>query len=311
MIKELEICRICNQPVNALNHFYRLHSIKLEDYCVKYFDRRDLLDNTPIIFKSVDQYFSVQFANKNNLKKYLKNLPKDIAADFCKKMLVDRKIEKNLIYTPLQVELFSLPCFPPVQYLLTLFDYYDYCKEIGLFNKVLPPNNIHLVLDDVKDNCVIVDSRESHPLKFDIEYKVDKLDFGDYHFTGNPNLYFERKSLADFISTLSGGLERFTRELERADESGAYLVMIIENSIQEALTFNHLPWMKRVKTKATPEFIFHNLRELVQKFPKFQPLFVSGRQEVVGYMMKGFLSGDTFSQYDLQLLYTLKSFRVS
>ena len=307
MIKELETCRICQQPIATLAHFYREHQLKLEDYCLKHFDRRDLLDNTPIPFKSADQYFTVSFSNKNNLKKYLKGLPRDLAANFCKKMLMDRKIEKGLVYSPLQIELLSLPCFPPVHYLLTLFDYYEYCSEIGLINKVNHHKNFNLQLNSIGDNVIIIDSRESHPLKFDIEYKVDKLNFADYHFTGNPNLYFERKSLPDFISTLSGGLERFTRELERANESGAYLVMIIENSIQEALTFNHLPWMKRVKTKATPEFIFYNLKALIQKFPKFQPLFVSGRQQVVEYMMKGFLSGVTFSQYDLQLLYTLKS----
>lgn len=309
MIKELEVCRVCNAKISALNHFYRTHHITLADYCTKHFNRRDLLDNSPIPFKTPEQYFSVQFLNKNNLKKYLKSLDKESAAKFCKQMIINRKAEKNLIFAPLQVELASLPCFPPVSYLSSLFDYYEFCNSIGLDNRAKPHSNFSLNFDANKLNNshIVVDSRESQPIKFDVEYRIEKLDVGDYMFSGNPNLVFDRKSLADFIGTLTQGLERFTKELERADKAGIYLVMIIENTLQDALSFNHLPWMKRVKTKATPDFIFHNLRSLIQQFPKFQPLFVDGRDQVREYMMKGFLSGDDFCNYDLQLLYQLKS----
>ena len=306
MINDLATCKICNEPVSALTHFYRKHDLKLEDYCLQYFDRRDLLDGSVIPFKSPEQYFSVQFLNKNNLKKYLKGLPKEKAAGFCKEMIIKRKAGKNLIYTPLQVELASLPCFPPVHYLSGLFDYYGFCKEIGLNKRVLPHNNFSFDSYKPENHHIVIDSRESQPIKFDIEYRIDKLNVGDYMFSGNPNLIFDRKSLPDFVGTMSQGLERFTKELERANNTGVYLVMIVENTLQEALTFNHLPWMKRVKTKATPDYIFHNLRELIQKFPRFQPLFVNGRTQVKEYMMKGFSSGDTFCNYDLQLLYQLK-----
>lgn len=304
MIKELEICKICNQLVIEPSHFYRNHHLKLENYCLQYFNRRDLLDNSSIPFKSPDSYFSCDFLNKNNLKKYLKELPKERAAEYCKSLLKRRKNQKNLIYTPSQVELISLPCFPPVHYLNTLFDYYGICQELGFVNKFKSISN-DFKLDIIKppeNSQIVIDSRESCPLKFDIPVKIESLNVGDYAFSHNPYIIFERKSLADLIGSLTQGLERLTKELERADKAGIYLIMIVENKIQDALSFNHLPWMKRVKTKATPEFIFYNIRELIQRFIKFQVIFCDGRKEVTEYIMKGFLSGDTFCNYDLQLL---------
>ena len=318
MIKELKVCKICNEQLSN-SHPWNNHRMSLKEYFETYEPKLDLLTNEKLPFKSVDHYFDTNFLNKNNLKKYLKGLHKDKATEFCKDMLVKRKVEKNLIYAPLQIELASLPCFPPVHYLFRLFNYYGFCQEIGLINKFQSHNNFHFNLDadnfnvdnfnldnNLNSHYIVIDSRESQPIKFDIKYRIDKLDFGDYYFSGNSNVYFERKSLGDFLSTLTQGLERFTKELERANNAGIYLVMIIENTLQEALIFNHLPWMKRVKTKATPDYIFHNLRELIQKFPKFQPFFVNGRTQVKEYMMKGFFSGDTFCNYDLQLLYQLK-----
>lgn len=306
MIKELQTCKICNQPVSELAHFWRVHQCKLENYCIQYFDKKDLLDGVPLPFKSVESYFISNFSNKNNLKKYLKNLPRDGAAEYCKNLLIRRKEQKELIYTPLQIELLSLPCFPPVHYLINLFDYYEFCVSIGLINKTRPVSDFSLnLIDPPSDSYIIIDSRESNPLKFGLDIIIDKLNVGDYQFSHNPYLVFERKSINDFIGTMSQGYDRFIKELERANDAGIYLIMIIENKIQDVLSFNYLPWMKRVKTKTTPEFIFHKLRELIQRFPRFQPLFVNGRRQVVEYIMKGSLSGDTFCHYDLQLLYWL------
>lgn len=306
MIRELEFCKICNQPFE-LSHPWRKHRIKLETYCLQHFDRRDLLDGTPLPFKSPEQYFGSLFSNKNNLKVYLKGLSKERAADFCKQLLIKRKEIKELVYAPFQVELASLSCFPPVHYLLSLFDYYDFCDSIGLINKVRHVGSFNLSLNSF-GGTVTIDSRESNPLKFNSGIEVKKLEVGDYSFSNNPSLVFERKSLQDLIGTLTQGLDRFIKELERAQSLGIYLVMIVESKLSDALSFNYLPWMKRVKTKATPDFIFYNLRDLIQRFPNFQPLFVDGRKECSDYIMKGFLSGDTYKQYDLQLLYQMKLF---
>lgn len=309
MIKELEICKICGEKLSILSHFYRKHGLTLEDYIVKYFPKKDLSDGLPIIYKTPESYFFSDFNNKINLKRYLTNLSKESAADYCKNLLIKRKQDKDLKYTPLHIELASLPCFPPIHYLSTLFDYYGFCEGIGLVNKVkqIPPNFVLSMSKPSPGSQIIIDSRENQPLKFDIKYKIDKLNTGDYMFSSNPTLVFDRKSLPDMVGTLSQSFDRFTKELERVEKAGIYLVMLVENSLQAALHFNQLPWMDRVKTKASPEFIFHRLRFLIQQFPNFQPLFVENRKEAVQYMMKGFLSGETFKQYDLQLAYQLKN----
>lgn len=310
MIKELEFCKICCKEVKALSHFYRNHGLTLEEYILKFFPKKDLSDGLPIIYKTPESYFSSDFNNKINLKRYLTNLPKESAADYCKNLIIKRKQDKDLKYTPLHVELASLPCFPPVHYLNSLFDYQLFCQEIGLINRtqrVILNGFSSVYPDPLPNSYIIIDSRENQPLKFDIEYRVDKLDVGDYMFSDYPTLVFDRKSLPDFIGTMSQGFDRFIKELERAEKAGIYLIMLVENSFQAALHFNQLPWMKRVKTKASPEFIFHQLRSLIQQFSNFQPLFVENRKEAVDYMMKGFLSGGNFKYYDLQLAYQLKS----
>lgn len=298
-MKELEKCLVCGRESVEPSHFYRAHKLKLEDYCLQYFSKRDLLDGTLLPFKSPDSYFSCDFLNKNNLRKYLRLLSKDDAVNYCKQLIIRRKEQKNLVYTPFQVELQSLPCFPPVHYLISLFDYYKFCDEIGLKNKVVsfttfPP------LKGI-NGPIIIDSRESQPLSFNCKLRIEKLNVGDYMHEDNPKLSFDRKSLADFISTLSQGLDRFTKELERAQEAGIYLVLIVENKLSDVLSFNHLPWMKRVRTKATPDFIMHNLRGLLQQFPNFQAVFCNGREHMKDVIIKGFLSGELFKQTDLQL----------
>ena len=94
------------------------------------------------------------------------------------------------------------------------------------------------------------------------------LKFGDYAFsssTATCNCYIERKSLADLIGTMSGGYERFIKEIKRAEESKAYLVILVEDSLQNALSFKYLPYISK-KIKATPEFIFHRVRDIIQKY---------------------------------------------
>ena len=45
------------------------------------------------------------------------------------------------------------------------------------------------------------------------------------------NTYIERKSITDFIGTMSGGYERFKREVERAREQDAKLIVLVEESL--------------------------------------------------------------------------------
>lgn len=83
---------------------------------------------------------------------------------------------------------------------------------------------------------IICDTREQknqHILKYfqknNIEYKIKKVDEGDYKIEGQDNICIERKAtLQEITSNIIQ--PRFKRELERSKEKKIHLVVLIENS---------------------------------------------------------------------------------
>ena len=140
--------------------------------------------------------------------------------------------------------------------------------------------------------------------------EIKGLKFGDYALSEKSltcNCYIERKSLADFISTISvQNYDRFCREIERAAENDANLIIVIEDTLTNALAFPFLPYISK-KIKVTPEFIFHKVREMIQKYDHIQFLFVKGRKESVRVIEKIFFSNCIYKKIDLQLAYDKKS----
>ena len=63
------------------------------------------------------------------------------------------------------------------------------------------------------------------------------LPFGDYqaeYLDGvRSTVVFERKSIGDLFGTLSSGMKRFRREIERSKQVGARLVIAVEGTIEE------------------------------------------------------------------------------
>ena len=57
------------------------------------------------------------------------------------------------------------------------------------------------------------------------------------------------------------------------------------------------------KIKATPEFIFHRVRNICQKYPHVQFLFVNGRKEASRVIERIFTSNCVHKKTDLQLAY--------
>ncbi len=134
---------------------------------------------------------------------------------------------------------------------------------------------------------VKVDSREQAPLPFKVEGNVTSvltigLPFGDYQAVledGTPiPIAFERKSCADLYSTLTTGLERFKRELKRAEEHKFQLYLIIEEPLEQVL-------------KGTPYSQVHP-NSLVKTVFTFKikyglhPVFCSDRKEMMRYMVE-------------------------
>ena len=243
------------------------------------------------------------------MKKWLKQQPIEKAQEYCKQLLSKRKDDKNLTYSPSQVELRTIMA-PSILFYNKIFDdYYDVCSTLGLENRFVHPNNITDQFKNKlnKKSIIYVDTREQSWLKFDTKFEIKTLPFGDYSCSNdNCKCFIERKSLSDFISTLSvKNFDRFKNEIDRAKKSGAYLIVVVEEKLSNALSFQYLPHISK-KIKATPEYIFHNVRELLQNYDNLQFLFVDGRGEMTRVIESIFTSNCFYKQIDLQLAYDLK-----
>jgi len=306
------ICKIDGKEFKdekSLHLALRSYGFNKERYYHKYFPRKDLLTGETIGFKTKEQYFNSDFNNKNNMKQWLKEQSVEKAREYSKEVLARRKNEKGIIYSPSQVELRTIMNPSIVFYNKIFEDYYDVCSSIGLENKFIHPKNISNQFKNKLNpkDIIYVDTREQNWLKFDIPFEIKTLPYGDYTCSNdNCNCYIERKSLSDFISTLSSGnIERFKNEILKSKKDGSYLVVIIEEKLEKALSFQYLPHISK-KIKATPDFIFHNVRSLLQDFDNIQFLFVDGRNEMKRVIESIFSSKCFYKKIDLQLAYDMK-----
>ena len=306
-------CKACGQEFETerkLHSHLKKHDLRVASYYQKYYPRYDLHDGKIIKFKSKDYYFSREFNTRTNQLKWLNSLPDEEAKEYLKKLLLERKEKKNLIYSPSQVELRTTSIPSIISFEKKFNDYYKLCESLGFKNKYKNIENIATAsIPKTKDLKVYVDSREQLPLKFNLPTEVRGLKFGDYALSEKSltcNCYIERKSLSDFISTISvQNYDRFCREIERAYEDEANLIIVVEDTLTNALSFPYLPHISR-KIKVTPEFIFHQVRDMIQKYDHIQFLFVKGRKESVRVIEKIFFSKCVYKDIDLQLAYDKK-----
>jgi hypothetical protein len=301
-------CKICNQEYKDDKSFhahFKSHKLRMVEYYQKYEPRYDLLTGELINFKNKDYYFSNDFNNKNSMTAWLKQQTSEAQKEYLKKLLSQRKEKHNLTYAPTEVELRSVTS-PPLPFYHQLFgDYYSLCGQMGFKNKYEYPKE-ELKSSIVDGFKIFIDTREQMPLIIDYPTEVKGLKFGDYAINDPENkCYIERKSISDFIGTMSGGYERFCREIDRSVAAEANLIVLVERPLQECLSFQYLKYVSK-KIKVTPEFVFFNVRELIQKYSNVQFLFVDGREECVRVMKKIFFSNGEFKKYDLQLMYDLK-----
>lgn len=298
------ICLVDNSEhdsVELVHKHLRKFKIKVADYYEEYYKRYDLYNREPIKYKNFDQYFSQDFNNKNNIKKFIKASP-DEAKQWTLDWLVKRKTIKGAVYAFSQVELKTLAC-PSMHYYDSIGGYYDITGKMGFKERY---KKQELVFKPIpKEVSMIQDTREQKPIKFKHKTIVKKLDCGDYGIDDEAsNIYVERKSLSDFIGTLAGkNLERFERELQRAKDSNSYVVMVVESKISQATSFDYLPHINRY-TRLKPSHVFKNLRDLLHKFPlNFQAVFVEGRTEAANKITRVFELGNQVKDVDLQFYY--------
>lgn len=103
------------------------------------------------------------------------------------------------------------------------------------------------VIDEKKKRCpfeVIVDTREQAPFHF---LSIDPwsiiplwhtgLETGDYSITGFQNrITIERKSISDFLGSITAGRERFEREFERMSKM-EFAAVVVEGEYAEVLEY--------------------------------------------------------------------------
>ncbi len=309
-------CKICDKAFDSdrqLHSHLRAHKIRMVEYYQKHHPRYDKHTGNIIKFKNKEQYFSSDFNDRGSLKKWLNKVDKEVAKAYCSKLLTDRKNKKELIYPPTEIEL-RTTMMPPIHYYNELFgNYYELCKSLGFEYKYIIPRKdmfskeIDYASLENRGVNIYVDTREQKPYRLNLPIKVMTLKYGDYTLSDATlcsNLHIERKSLVDFIGTLSGGYTRFKNEIERALEANASLVILVEDTLDHCLAFKKLPYVSK-KIKATPEFIFHNARELIQKYPHIQFLFVRGKTEAARVAETLLLSGADHVAVDLQNVYDI------
>lgn len=296
-------CKICNKDFSEAKdrnlHIARAHKIKLEIYCAQYEPRYDLFTNELIEFKNYEQYSHSFFNNRSNLIKYYKNLEKSIINERTSRILKERRIVRNLRLAPTTIccKLSVLPS--PLLVNSYGGDYNKAALDAGLEIRF----NYNEMLDfEEKTLDIIQDTREQRPLSLDCKIIRSALLFGDYTCKNSYNkIFIERKSMCDLAGTLSGGYERFQREIERSLEISANLIVLVEEDINGFLSIGFSPHTKHIR--ATPEFLGHRIKEILNKYPSVQFLFVDGRREAARVLQKIFRINNKISNIDLQYLY--------
>lgn len=305
------VCKICSESffeISRLHKHLKAHKLRIIEYYQTHYPRYDMQSGEIIKFKNKDQYFSTDFNSRENLKKWIESKPHSEVEKYIKELLINRKNKKSAEYSFCQVELRSL-LMPPISTYNQYFgDYYRLCESLGFKNKYKSLNGP--IVSNQIIGKIYIDTREQKPLIFPGRYtEIKTLKFGDYTFSDKKascDCYVERKSISDFIGTLSGGYERFINEIERSVEAQANLIVVVEESLSNALNFNDLFHVYQKNTKATPEYIFHNVRNIIQKYPSVQFLFVKNREEASRVIQKIFTCECIYKNIDLQFAYDTK-----
>lgn len=302
-------CKECNKEfldAKGLHLHLKSHRMTAHDYYHAHYPRYDLVSNDFIEFKNKDQYFSTFFNSHDTFCEFFESGSKISQQQFIKDFLLCRKHFKETRVAPCQVELRTIKLAPNIIHFKRAFlsnKYYQYCLDLGFEVRFKDFDNVKLHYEMLNEMKVQIDTREQKPLNFKaIQHHFDKLDYGDYKFYNDNGyeVYFERKSLSDLISTVTLGDERFRNELLRAKEKGSYVVVVVESSINDLLNFNNLKWIYS-KHKIIPEYVCHNIRTLIQDFDNLQFLFIPSRIEAIKIMSNIFCTAGKYKAIDLQL----------
>ena len=301
------ICKICGNEFTERSHFWKIHKIKESDYYQNFYVSVDLLTGELLPFKSPEQYLTSDFVGKDNLKKYLESKPKEEGLLYLTNWLNKRKQLKNYKFSPSHFELRTL-CYPSIKFFHSFYgknSYENLCDEIDL--EVRYDYNQKLEYNDIEPE-ILIDTREQSVLDIKVNKEIVKLDYADYSCKNNPfNVLIERKSLQDAIGSLSSGFGRLSKEVQRAKDNNAHIIILIESKISNLFGFNHL---KYIRSEATPEYILHRIRDLLLKFDNIQICCVDGRIKASEFIINLYKLKNDPRKIDWQYYYDVKKILV-
>ena len=298
-------CKVCGEEFNYFaelqKHLRYYHKLSCKTYFETYWKRIDRFNGTKLEYKSFDQYITCDFVDKKNYKNWLKTLSQEECADYFKSKLGQYCDLKSIDVAPGQVESQSINCLLPVSTMEAFsgMGYKNLYQKHGLrsrFNYEVPE-----AIPETPIPQIIVDSREQKPFHFEGHTLIEsKLEYGDYSLHPNNKLAVERKSLSDLYGTLSGGLERFEREIQKAKKLEGYIVVVVE------ATLNNMMYQKQKFGKASGEFIAHNMRKLLRQYDNLQFVFCDGREEAKNKTLHILGMNEEACKIDLQYYFDTK-----
>lgn len=302
------ICKECGKEFETLKGLHlhlRSHKMKMDEYYMKHFPKKDLQTGKPIKFKNLDDYKDRDFNSIVGEFNWIEAQEDYLATAYILDKVNKRKERNGDSFFYSYVEWKTARGYDYVRMINNFgVGFFTHLKRACLSLGLEERYDYNLSLDiEVKDLDIWIDTREQLPL---LSGERNTLSVGDYCVAGDDynSVHIERKSLGDYISTLTGGIDRFERECELANSLGLQMVILVEESFENC--FKYRP-PKRSKQKVTGENAFHNLRRLMQKYKCIQPLFVKNRNESVKYMKKIFsMTKEQVSVTDLQFLYDLE-----
>ena len=273
-------CKQCGLPFQterSLHAHIKTHGLYLPDYYCKFYPRKCLYSGQSLQFKDKESYFHSEFANRENMFRWLKRANLEDKRRVILSMLKSRIERKKYLLAPPQVELLACD-LPPIQEYKSVFGSYGLAaKQCGvkpMFSS-LPPKDWKVL--DFSAKKILVDSREQLPLSFPKSEKL-KLDIGDYGVTGEDFDYtfVDRKSFQDLCGTITNdNYERFRREIIRCKEQNCFLWVVVDANIRDAEKIN----LSSVH-KANLKFIFHQMNTLQHEFGgNLQFVWSGGREQ--------------------------------
>lgn len=271
----------------------------LQDYYHKFFPKLDLFTKEPIVFHTFDQYFDRDFNSKENLARWCLNESLPIVREYVLDLIARRLKKKNQIYVPSQVELKSL--FLPSWFgLASIFGSVEGAEQALKKQFKLKFNYSKIPNTSTGELQILIDTREQKPLSF-ANSKQCKLTCGDYTAAGNfhSDVYIERKSLNDLFGTLTAGKTRFIREIERAKELGYYLVVLIEDTFENAL---NLTPQNSFSKSSNGKHLLYEIRAISGKYDNIQFVFSGNRERSKDLIQKIFLMREGVKEFDLEFL---------